>query len=51
MKDYLVPVLIDDVGMIELPPPRKLRERVAKSCLEQDDIHQYRNRFIKHTEL
>jgi len=32
-------------GMIELPPPKKLRERVAKMCLEQEGIHQYRNRF------
>jgi aspartate/methionine/tyrosine aminotransferase len=31
--------------MIELPPPQKLRERTAKACLEQDDIHQYRNRL------
>jgi aspartate/methionine/tyrosine aminotransferase len=31
--------------MIELPPPQKLRERTAKAVLEQEEIHQYRNRL------
>jgi len=32
-------------GMIELPPPKKLREIAAAFCLERNEIHQYRNRF------
>lgn len=32
-------------GMIELPPPQKLRERTADICLHRDEIHQYRNRM------
>jgi len=32
-------------GMIELPPPIKLRERAANICLSGSEIHQYRNRF------
>ncbi len=34
-------------GMIELPPPRVLREIVARSVLneESQDLHQYRSRM------
>lgn len=31
-------------GMVELPPPKKLRQRAA-DVLNQDEVHQYRNRF------
>jgi len=32
-------------GMIELPPPLKLREIAARICINGQEIHQYRNRF------
>jgi len=32
-------------GMIELPPPLKLREIAARICVEGAEVHQYRNRF------
>jgi len=32
-------------GMIELPPPKKLREIAAQLCIEANGIHQYRNRY------
>src|SRR5687767_4267140 len=31
-------------GMIELPPPLKLRQIAADICLNDANIHQYRNR-------
>jgi len=32
-------------GMIELPPPLKLRQLAADMCVAESEIHQYRNRF------
>jgi len=32
-------------GMIELSPPKKMRERVANLCLTDETVHQYRNRM------
>jgi len=32
-------------GMIELAPPLKLRQLASQMCLQEDEIHQYRNRF------
>jgi aspartate/methionine/tyrosine aminotransferase len=31
--------------MIELPPPKRLREISSSLILEDEEMHQYRNRF------